>query len=196
MGNWLGGTHLGLTYGHVRRVSSDPSWPEAFQRLVVQLRAARPGGAGTAVEHVGSAAVSGLAAKPILDIAIGLAPASTDRGHHPPPAAGCPVPGGQRRRGAACCWCWRTDPPTGGGPAAGQPRRHPVAPHLALPDRLRADQAARSAYAQLKGRLAAQFSGDRCAYTAAETAFIQQLPSEDGRTATRTEQTVTRRGPF
>jgi hypothetical protein len=64
-----------------------------------------------------------------------------------------------------------------------------VAPHLALPDRLRADQAARSAYAQLKGRLAAQFSGDRCAYTAAETAFIQQLPSEDGRTATPTEQT-------
>jgi GrpB-like predicted nucleotidyltransferase (UPF0157 family) len=51
--------------------------------------------------------------------------------------------------------------------------------YLALRDRLRADQAARSAYDQLKGRLAARFSGDRRAYTAAKAAFIQQLLSED-----------------
>jgi len=31
--------------------------------------------------------------------------------------------------------------------------------------------------AQLKGRLAAQFSGDRRAYTATKAAFIQQLLS-------------------
>ncbi len=67
--------------------------------------------------------------------------------------------------------------------------------YLALRDRLGADQAARSAYAQLKGRLAAQFSGDRRAYTAAKVAFIQQLLSEDGRPTTPTEQTSDRRGP-
>jgi hypothetical protein len=51
--------------------------------------------------------------------------------------------------------------------------------YLALRDRLRADPAARAAYAQLKGRLAAQFSGDRGADTAAKAAFIVQLLSED-----------------
>jgi GrpB-like predicted nucleotidyltransferase (UPF0157 family) len=50
--------------------------------------------------------------------------------------------------------------PAAGGPAARRP-------------------AARAAYAQLKGRLAAQFSGDRGAYTAAKAAFIVQLLSED-----------------
>jgi hypothetical protein len=73
MGNWLGGTHLGLTHSQVRLVSSDPGWPEAFQRLAAELRAAL-GELAVAVEHVGSTAVPGLAAKPILDVAIGLAP--------------------------------------------------------------------------------------------------------------------------
>jgi GrpB-like predicted nucleotidyltransferase (UPF0157 family) len=51
--------------------------------------------------------------------------------------------------------------------------------YLALRDRLRADQATRAAYVQLKGRLAARFGGDRRAYTAAKAAFIQQLLSDD-----------------
>ena len=38
---------------------------------------------------------------------------------------------------------------------------------------------ARSTYARLKGRLAAQYSGDRRASTAAKVAFIQQLLSGD-----------------
>ena len=73
MGNWLGGTHLGLTYGQVRLVSSDPSWPRRSSGW--RPSCAPPlGELAVAVEHVGSTAVSGLAAKPILDIAIGLAP--------------------------------------------------------------------------------------------------------------------------
>jgi len=51
--------------------------------------------------------------------------------------------------------------------------------YLALRDRLRCDPAARAAYAQLKRGLAAQFAGDRPAYTAAKAAFITQLLSED-----------------
>jgi GrpB-like predicted nucleotidyltransferase (UPF0157 family) len=54
-----------------------------------------------------------------------------------------------------------------------------MAPLPGAADRLRADPAARAAYAQLKGRLAAQFSGDRGADTAAKAAFIVQLLSED-----------------
>ena len=184
MGNWLGGTYLGLTYGQVRLVSGDPSWPEAFQRLAAELRAAL-GELAVAVEHVGSTAVSGLAAKPILDIAIGLAPGINPIGVITPLQ-----PLGARFRG---------DKGDEGGlllvledrPAHRVAHLHVVGygdaqwrRYLALRDRLRADQAVRSAYAQLKGDLAAQFSGDHRAYTAAKAAFIQQLLGEEGQTAT------------
>ena len=64
---------LGLTYGQVRLVDSDPGWPAAMERLVAELRGAL-GERAVAVEHVGSTAVPGLVAKPILDLAVGLAP--------------------------------------------------------------------------------------------------------------------------
>ena len=123
--------------------------------------------------------------KPILDVVIGLAP-----GIDPDRVITALQPlsarlGGQGVAKAACCWWSRTGPPTGWahlhlvGHGDPQWRRY-----LALRDRLRADPAARSVYAQLKGRLAAQFSVDRRAYTAAKAAFIQQLLSEDVRMAT------------
>src|SRR5574341_567856 len=64
---------LGLARGTVRLVNGDPGWPGAFQRLAARLRPAL-GPLAVAIEHVGSTAVPGLAAKPILDIAVGLAP--------------------------------------------------------------------------------------------------------------------------
>jgi GrpB-like predicted nucleotidyltransferase (UPF0157 family) len=69
---------LGLAYGKVRLVDSDPGWPQAFQELATELSAAL-GTLAVAVAHVGSTAVPGLMAKPILDLAVGLAPA-TDPG--------------------------------------------------------------------------------------------------------------------
>ena len=184
MGNWLGGTHLGLTYGQVRLVSSDPSWPRRSSGW--RPSCAPPlGELAVAVEHVGSTAVSGLAAKPILDMAIGLAP-----GIDPIGVITLLQPLGARFRGdkgdRGSLLLVLEDRPAhrvahlhvvGYGDA--QWRRY-----LALRDRLRADQAVRSAYAQLKGDLAAQFSGDRRAYTAAKAAFIQQLLGEEGQTAT------------
>jgi GrpB protein len=73
MNGRLGDTALGLAYGRVRLVDSDPRWPGAFRRLAAELRATL-GELAVAVEHIGSTAVPGLAAKPILDVAIGLAP--------------------------------------------------------------------------------------------------------------------------
>jgi GrpB-like predicted nucleotidyltransferase (UPF0157 family) len=66
-------TVLGLTYGHVRLVDSDPGWPGAFQRLAADLSMAL-GPDAAAIEHVGSTAVPGLAAKPILDVVVGVSP--------------------------------------------------------------------------------------------------------------------------
>jgi GrpB-like predicted nucleotidyltransferase (UPF0157 family) len=175
MGDWMGGATLGLSYGQVRLVPSDPRWPAAFQRLAAELRAAL-GEEAVAVEHVGSTAVPGLAAKPILDLAVGLAP-----GADPDRAVAKLAPLG---------WEFRGDKGTEGGlllvledrPAHRVAHLHVVGHgdarwrrYLALRDRLRADPAARAAYARLKQRLAARFAGDRRAYTAAKAAFIAQL---------------------
>jgi len=48
----------------------NPNWPDEFQREGNRLRAALPRDLACSIEHIGSTAVSGLAAKPILDIVI------------------------------------------------------------------------------------------------------------------------------
>jgi GrpB-like predicted nucleotidyltransferase (UPF0157 family) len=176
---WLGDTPLGLADGQVRLAPSDPRWPGAFQRLAVRLRATL-GELAVAVEHVGSTAVPGLAAKPILGT------------RHRPCARHRPRLGHHRLQPLG--YQFRGDKGGDGGlllvvedrPAHRVAHLHLVGHgdaqwrrYLALRDRLRADPAARAAYAQLKGRLAAQFSGDRGADTAAKAAFIVQLLSED-----------------
>jgi GrpB-like predicted nucleotidyltransferase (UPF0157 family) len=55
----------------VEVVAYDPSWPERFERerrMVVDAL----GRAAVAVEHIGSTAVPGLDAKPIVDILVGV----------------------------------------------------------------------------------------------------------------------------
>ncbi|NPV07756.1 MAG: GrpB family protein [Anaerolineae bacterium] len=50
----------------------DPSWPAMFERERARIQEALAG-RGAVVEHVGSTAVPGLGAKPIIDILIGVA---------------------------------------------------------------------------------------------------------------------------
>jgi GrpB-like predicted nucleotidyltransferase (UPF0157 family) len=52
-------------------VSYDPAWPELFGLLGTQLRAAL-GGLALRIDHIGSTAVAGLAAKPIVDIQVSV----------------------------------------------------------------------------------------------------------------------------
>src|SRR5262245_9596865 len=64
---------LGLERGTVRLVPADPRWPEVFAAEADRLAAAVRG-AGLklpAFEHVGSTAVPGLLAKPIIDFMAG-----------------------------------------------------------------------------------------------------------------------------
>lgn len=51
---------------------ADPHWPEIYAQEAARVRAALPVGLVTRVEHVGSTAVPGLAAKPIIDIMVGV----------------------------------------------------------------------------------------------------------------------------
>jgi GrpB-like predicted nucleotidyltransferase (UPF0157 family) len=52
-------------------VSYDPAWPEIFRQLGTHLRAAL-GGVALRIDHIGSTAVPGLAAKPIVDVQISV----------------------------------------------------------------------------------------------------------------------------
>ena len=51
----------------------DPMWPAAAVAVVAECRAAL-GDDALAVEHIGSTAVPGLAAKPIIDVLVGVRP--------------------------------------------------------------------------------------------------------------------------
>lgn len=62
---------LGLKYGTVRLVEHDSRWAQAFLAERESIVAAL-GDLGGEVEHIGSTAVPGLPAKPILDIAVGI----------------------------------------------------------------------------------------------------------------------------
>lgn len=68
--------NLGLTPGQVELRDHDPRWAELFATTAEHLTDAVQD-LGARVEHIGSTAVPGLAAKPILDIAVG-APAPVD----------------------------------------------------------------------------------------------------------------------
>jgi GrpB-like predicted nucleotidyltransferase (UPF0157 family) len=60
---------LGLPGGQSRLVEPDPAWPRLFEEERQRLRSVLPLEV-TEIEHIGSTAVPGLRAKPIIDIAV------------------------------------------------------------------------------------------------------------------------------
>lgn len=171
----LAGANFGLAKEVVRVVDSDPGWGMAGQRLLPGLREAL-GELAVAVEHVGSTSVPGLAAKPVLDIAVGLPPV-------PDTAALIRVleSRGYSYRGEGdgsigLVFVWEDTP------GHRQVHIHAI-PHggaewrdyVDFRDLLRAQPELRDRYAQLKRRLARRFSDDRNAYTDAKAGFVAGL---------------------
>jgi len=68
--------------GPVELVDYDPTWPGLFAREAERIRAAL-GDRAILVEHTGSTSVPGLAAKPIIDITLGV-PDSADEDAYAP----------------------------------------------------------------------------------------------------------------
>ena len=165
---------MGLEGGTVRVVPYDSMWPSLFAAEAGRLEQ-RFAVAGLVVmlEHMGSTAVPGLAAKPILDILAGYpegasVPAYIDvltradyvhRGEQE-------IPGREFFR-------------------RGNPRAYHVhltaidgqfwRDHLTFRDRLCFDKTLRDAYAALKHDLAARFPRDREAYISAKGAFVNSV---------------------
>jgi GrpB-like predicted nucleotidyltransferase (UPF0157 family) len=151
----------------------DATWPIRFSELANRVKA-HLGALVTEVEHVGSTAVPGLIAKPIIDMDVVLASPSY-------------LPEVIRRLGTLG-YAHEGELGIVGREAfrwpSGEPRHHlyvlcPAASelrrHLAFRDALRADRTIRDAYSELKKRLALRYSHDRKAYTEAKSAFIKSI---------------------
>lgn len=175
---------LGLESGIVRVVGHDPAWAQLFAEEAHRLRRALTDDLPIALEHVGSTAVPGLAAKPVLDLLGGYPPGAGVDGYiRALVAAGyvhrgeLGIPGREYfRRGEPCSHHLHL------AVTGGSLWRE----HLAFRDALRADAALRQTYAQLKVELARRFPRDREAYTNGKSEFIRgAVARELGRAANR-----------
>ncbi len=167
---------LGLERGHVQIVASDPRWPLAFARLAALLRSMLPTSV-IAIEHVGSTAVPGLPAKPILDVALGVG-ADADTG----PIDEALMSNGFLYRGdfeggsLNRTFGWEDRP--GCRVVNAHVVRHGSAEwrnYLRFRDQLRENDAVRDSYAQLKRDLADRFSEDRPSYVAGKDRFVANI---------------------
>lgn len=148
----------------------DPSWPGTFLNLSAKLKAAL-GPLVVTVEHIGSTAVPGLAAKPIIDLDVVLA-SSTDLAEAIRLLARIGY-GHEGDLGITGREAFRSP--------AGEPRHHlyvlidgadELRRHLAFRDALRAHDGLRDRYSTLKRELAEAHRRDRSGYTDAKTNFI------------------------
>lgn len=155
----------------IRLVPYDPEWPARFQseRLILD-RAIGPWVA-SGIHHVGSTAVPGLEAKPVIDILVGVADLHSSRACFEPLAEVdylyAPYLPDQMH------WFCKPDP---------RRRTHHLhlvpegsarfRDELAFRDLLRADPETAADYLALKRRLATDFEHDRDGYTNAKAEFI------------------------
>jgi GrpB-like predicted nucleotidyltransferase (UPF0157 family) len=168
---------IGLKRGTVQVVPYREDWPGLFEQERHLLHE-RIGRHVLDIQHVGSTAVPGLDAKPILDIAVGVASISVISRCRPPLHD--------------LCYIDRGDCGTEGGylfvrESAPDVRTHHLhivtvddpqwSNYLEFGNVLRADDAVRSRYSQLKKTLQVRFAEDRRAYTKAKDDFIRGVLS-------------------
>ena len=181
----------------VRRVSAetieivayDSGWPALYESEKRHLLSCFPEGCILRVEHVGSTAVVGLAAKPIVDILVGVADVEVVREQVVP-----------LMEGQGYDYFWRPFKGDESPPFypwfikrnAGGCRTHhihvvemgwqEVWDWMLFRDYLREHPEAAAAYAELKRGLAEQFQGDRARYTEEKTVFIIEVTERARRT--------------
>lgn len=158
----------------------DPEWPARFEREAALLTEVLAPWITGGVHHIGSTSVPGLAAKPIIDIMVGVADLDSSRPCIEVLAAHeylyAPY------RDDVMHWFCKPHP------ARRTHHLHVVpagsrrfADVLAFRDHLRAHPAAAGEYEQLKRELAASHTHDRDAYTDAKTAFVAAITSRAAR---------------
>jgi GrpB-like predicted nucleotidyltransferase (UPF0157 family) len=142
------------------------------------LRAVLPAELVVGIEHFGSTAIPGMAAKPVIDILIAVRTLARAKQEIVQPVQSLGYV------------YWKDNPKTDrmffvkGMPPYGTARTHHVHVceregemwrRLAFRDHLRADADEARRYEALKRRLAAQHAADRERYTAAKSAYIEEV---------------------
>lgn len=153
----------------VEVVPYDPAWAAAFSAWRERLAGAL-GAVAIRIEHVGSTAVEGLAAKPVIDIMVTV-PDVEDEAAFAPAIEALGVPLRSRETGHRY---FRPVPPD---PRDVQIHVWPTGSdgervHLLFRDYMRAHPAARDAYAAMKQEAATRYRADRIAYNEAKSAHI------------------------
>lgn len=165
---------LGLDHGRVALATHNEMWRTAFEQEALALRQSLAQQV-LGLEHIGSTSISGLRAKPIIDLLLGLS--NLDDG----PGLASDL--------AKLDYDFRTD---AGLPAEhvfvkGTPRTHilhvvefggePWQQKLAFRDALRETPELARAYQELKLSLSRSFPDDRAAYTAGKADFVREVVS-------------------
>jgi GrpB-like predicted nucleotidyltransferase (UPF0157 family) len=151
-----------------------PCWPELFAHEAAAIEGAIGSWITGGIHHVGSTAVPGLTAKPVIDIAVGVTDLTSSK-----PCIQVLAGLGYRYfpyRTGVMHWFCKPGPtkrthhlhllPTG------SPR---FVAELAFRDNLRAHPTEARRYQRLKQRLAAQYRHDREAYTEGKAALVAEL---------------------
>lgn len=166
--------NLGLKRGVFALQPYNPAWPSAFEQEKERLRSVF-GGDAEAIEHVGSTAVPGLYAKPIIDIEVGLREFASW-----PRFVGQLVEHGytfmEDRVGDMEVFMPK-------GPEAERTHYLHITQYgsaewqhvLRFRDTMRGNAVLREEYVALKQELAHKYSNNRKAYTSGKAAFIQKV---------------------
>jgi GrpB-like predicted nucleotidyltransferase (UPF0157 family) len=158
----------------VRIEPYDPRWPMRFEEERAALADVIGDWVAGGIHHVGSTAVPGLDAKPVIDILVGVSDLASSRSCFEPLAALGYVYAPYRP--SEMHWFCKPDP--------GHRTHHlHLVPanserfraELAFRDHLRSHPEVAADYADLKRGLAARFERDREAYTEAKSAFIRAV---------------------
>lgn len=156
----------------VELVAYDPAWLAAFSAERAQIQAVL-GELAVAIHHIGSTAVPGLTAKPIIDIMVEVARLDD--------AVQCIAP--LKTLG----YCFLDYPQNTDRRffRKGEPRTHhlhiveqgsvSLKEHLAFRDALRAQPDLKDKYAELKAGLAGRHQEDRASYSESKTTFVQRV---------------------
>ncbi len=158
----------------IRIVEHDPSWEEKFGREAAAIRGAL-GSVAVRVDHVGSTAVPGLSAKPIIDINVSVPDVTAVDSY--------------RRPLEGIGYLFVPDPESPDLHFFGKPTTRPRTYHihvcqegslherrqLAVRDFLRAHPREVAAYGAVKQAIAERHPGDRLGYIAEKDPYVEAL---------------------
>jgi GrpB-like predicted nucleotidyltransferase (UPF0157 family)/ubiquinone/menaquinone biosynthesis C-methylase UbiE len=155
-------------------VPYNPAWPALFEEERRRIEAALGGWVQGGIEHVGSTAVPGLAAKPVIDIMVGVANLEEARGAFAEVASlgylYAPY------KSDFMHWFCKPSVEIRTHHLYLMEKGHPEwEAHIAFRDHLRNHPETAEAYEKLKLDLAKRFRNDREAYTEAKTDFVAQV---------------------